>query len=96
MSTDINDVGTHNYSKPARAVIFGRAFSLNEVQTLQKACEGSSRNPVAWVAGHPAKELGPNAPLPGPGYAEVTANTAKDVLTKWIEEGAAKNEIVLY
>ncbi|KAJ5595083.1 uncharacterized protein N7459_001291 [Penicillium hispanicum] len=94
--THTNDIGTHEYSKPARAVIFGRGFPLDEVQSLQKACSGINKDPVAWIVGDPAKAPGPNTPPPGPGYAQVAANSVKDVLATWAQRGAVKDEIILY
>lgn len=94
--THTNDVGTHEYSKPARAVIFGRGFSLDEIQSLQKACAGSNKDSVAWIVGDPAKAPGPNTPPPGPGYAQVAANSVKGVLAKWVQEGAFKDGIIFY
>ncbi|OJJ02088.1 hypothetical protein ASPVEDRAFT_150790 [Aspergillus versicolor CBS 583.65] len=73
-STAPNDIGTHNYTQPPRAVIFGRGFTPDFVQELKKAYADRSQEPVAWVAGDPAKV--PTG-IPGPGYAEVYRGTSE-------------------
>lgn len=88
-----NDVGTHNYSRPPRAVIFGRAFSLEQIQEVRESFGSIAKEPVAWVVGDPAKALsGP----PGPGYAKTAADLVKSVLGKWKDEGGVKDEIILW
>ncbi|KAJ5303061.1 hypothetical protein N7476_009860 [Penicillium atrosanguineum] len=95
-SSDDNGVGTHDYSKPPRAVIFGRGFPLENIEQYYKACAGSNADPVAWIAGDPAKKPDPNAPPPGPGYAKFATDGVKAVLEKWKEEGATKDGIILW
>ena len=92
-SSNENDVGTHNYSQPPRAVIFGRAFSLEQIKEVKESFSDSSNEPVAWIVGDPAKA--PTGP-PGPGYAKVAADLVKNALEKWKEEGGVQGEIILY
>ncbi|KAL4769987.1 hypothetical protein BDW60DRAFT_94324 [Aspergillus nidulans var. acristatus] len=82
--TSPNDVGTHDYSRPPRAVIFGRGYTSEFVQQLKEAYQSHSPEPVAWVMGDPA--TAPTGPPP-PAYAEATANTVKNVLAAWKEQG---------
>lgn len=70
-------------------MIFGRGFTPDFVQELKKAYADRSREPVAWVAGDPAKV--PTG-IPGPGYAEETVKSLKGVLAGWKGE----DDIVLY
>ncbi|KAJ5646775.1 hypothetical protein N7490_003147 [Penicillium lividum] len=88
-----NGVGSGNYSQPARAVIFGRGYSESEVETFRAVCRGVNRDPVLWVVGDPSKrQPGP----PPPGYAKIAAQNTKDVVMKWKEDGANKEEVILY
>ncbi|KAI1261603.1 hypothetical protein F5Y18DRAFT_430907 [Xylariaceae sp. FL1019] len=89
-----NQVGTHDYSKVPRAVIFGRAIDLAFVVELHELCKGVSQAPVAWIASDPSYKVPPG--LPGPGYAERVANTVKETVLSWINEGAKREEIVYY
>lgn len=91
--SEANDVGTHNYSQPPRAVLVGRAFEEDQVEELRKACSGAARAPVAWLLGDPAKL--PTGP-PGPEYAVEVANDCKNVLTKWKEDGGVNEDILLF
>lgn len=84
-----DDIATHNYAHPPRAVIFGRGFAHEFIQELKKAYADRSQEPVAWVAGDPTK--GPTG-MPGPGYAEEVVKSVKDVLAGWKGE----DDIVLY
>ncbi|KAL4750553.1 hypothetical protein BDW72DRAFT_213326 [Aspergillus terricola var. indicus] len=82
--TSPNEVGTHDYSRPPRAVIFGRGYTSEFVQQLKEAYQRHSPEPVAWVMGDPA--AAPTGP-PSLAYAEATANTVKNVLAAWREQG---------
>ncbi|KAJ5216061.1 uncharacterized protein N7498_002468 [Penicillium cinerascens] len=95
-SSDDNGVGTHEYGRPVRAVIFGRGYSLEDVQKFHKASAGSNEEPVVWIAGDPAKKPDLNGPQTGLGYAQAAADGVKAVLEKWKEEGATKDGIVLW
>ncbi|KAJ5671824.1 hypothetical protein N7507_000951 [Penicillium longicatenatum] len=91
-----NGVGSGNYTQPARAVIFGRGFSRSDVETFRAACEGVNQEPVVWVVGDPAKQPPADAPPPGEGYAKIAAQGTKDIIIKWKEDGAIKDEVILY
>ncbi|KAJ5928878.1 hypothetical protein N7466_007834 [Penicillium verhagenii] len=95
-SPDNNDVGSGNYSKPARAVVFGRGYAQADVEAIRVACEGVNREPVLWVVGDDAKAPAPGAPPPGEGYAKMAAQGTKNILTKWKDDGADKDEVVIY
>ncbi|KAL4981227.1 hypothetical protein BDW66DRAFT_4786 [Aspergillus desertorum] len=92
VTTSPNEVGTHDYSRPPRAVVFGRGFALDLVQELKEAYQSYSKEPVAWVAGDPA--TAPTGPPP-PGYAEAAAKTVKNVLAAWREQGGG-NAFLVY
>ena len=88
-----NEVGTHDYSRAPRAVIFGRAFSLEQIQEVRDTVTGTAKDPVAWLVGDPATPLtGP----PGPGYAESAAESVKSALVGWTKEGGIKDEIIFW
>ncbi|KAJ5727308.1 hypothetical protein N7493_005128 [Penicillium malachiteum] len=89
-NTQDNGVGTHNYTRPARAVIFGRGYDQSDIDAFRAACEGITKEPVAWIP--PA----PGAPPPGPGYSGVVANLVKEALLGWIAGGSVRDEVILY
>ncbi|KAJ6028517.1 hypothetical protein N7540_004093 [Penicillium herquei] len=91
-----NGIGTHNYTRPARAVIFGRGYDQTDIDAFRAACEGITKEPVAWVIGDPAKAPAPGAPPPGPGYSGVVAKMVKEAVLGWVGDGAAKDEVILY
>jgi hypothetical protein len=95
-SSDDNSVGTRDYSRPPRAVIFGRGFDVEDIEQFYKASAGANKEPVVWIAGDPAKKPDPNAPPPGPGYARFATDSVKAVLETWKGEGATKDGIVLW
>jgi hypothetical protein len=95
-SPDDSGVGTQNYSQVPRAVIFGRGYSLTEVEQFREASEGCNTNSVAWITGDPDRKPGPNEPRPGPGYAQFAADQVKEKLTAWREEGATHDGIILW
>ncbi|RHZ56293.1 uncharacterized protein CDV56_108093 [Aspergillus thermomutatus] len=78
-SQNPNDVGTHDYSRSPRAVIFGRGFESEQVEELKKKVAGIAKEPVAWVAGNPADF--PTGP-PGPDYPQKAAADIKKVLDR--------------
>ncbi|KFY48784.1 hypothetical protein V496_10227 [Pseudogymnoascus sp. VKM F-4515 (FW-2607)] len=43
-----NGIGTHDYSRPPRAVIFGRGYNPQQVEELKKKFAGIAKEPVAW------------------------------------------------
>lgn len=87
-----NEVGTHDYSHPARIVLFGRGFSRSQAEEIRQ-CVRSPGQPIAWVVGDPAQ-----APVgvPPPGYAEKTAAAIKRVMDAWRDEGGVKDGFVQY
>ncbi|KAJ5548241.1 hypothetical protein N7513_005475 [Penicillium frequentans] len=91
-----NGVGSGNYSQPARAVICGHGYSVSDVENFRAACEGVNQEPVVWVLSDPAKQRAPDASLPGEGYAKVAAQLAKDIIMKWKEDGADKDEVIFF
>ncbi|KAJ5387805.1 hypothetical protein N7509_010346 [Penicillium cosmopolitanum] len=49
-----NDIGSHDYTRPARAVIFGRGYQMEEIEKFRKAAAGHFSEPIAWVISDPA------------------------------------------
>ncbi|KAK8131365.1 hypothetical protein PG984_007803 [Apiospora sp. TS-2023a] len=92
-SSTPNHIGSHDYSRPPRAVIFGRAFQADDVKEMHRLHCGSSAGPIAWIAGDPSIVPPPN---PGPGYAEKGADNVKRAFLKWKEQGADSEEIIWY
>ncbi|KAI0390140.1 hypothetical protein F5Y17DRAFT_462044 [Xylariaceae sp. FL0594] len=88
-----NQVGSHDFSRPPRAVIFGRAFANEDVRELNRLCRGKGKQPVAWIAGDPS--VVPPA-HPGPEYAVKAADNVKRALLNWLEAGANSEDIVYY
>jgi hypothetical protein len=88
-----NTVGTHDYSQPLRAIIFGRGYSYDQVSELYELLRGKSGRPIAWIAGDPEFKL--PAKLP-PDYAVIAAENTKSAFRRWEEAGGDKEEIVLY
>ncbi|KAJ9652087.1 hypothetical protein H2198_008673 [Neophaeococcomyces mojaviensis] len=88
-----NHIGTHDYSKPPRAVVFGRAFDLADVKELNRLHRGTGSGPVAWIAGDPAAI--PPA-QPGPGYAEKAAANVKKALARWMDREGNDEDIIYY
>ncbi|KAI1172257.1 hypothetical protein F4777DRAFT_520860 [Nemania sp. FL0916] len=89
----LNNVGTHDYSRAPRAIIFGRAFKPEEVKELNRLFQHSSSTPVAWIAGDPTVK--PPA-HPGPDYAEQAAANVKRALQQWMDQGARSSDIIYY
>ncbi|KAF7166982.1 hypothetical protein CNMCM5623_000470 [Aspergillus felis] len=92
-SQNPNDVGTHDYSRPPRAVIFGRGYEPQQVEELKKKFAGIAKEPVAWVRGNPA-----DAPVGavGPDYAQKVGLDMKRLLNEWRDSGAKDEEILVY
>lgn len=88
-----NHIGTHDYSRPPRAVIFGQAFAAEHVKELHHLYGGQGGRPMAWIAGDP-NVVPPEHP--GPDYAERAANSVKRVLAEWESAGASNDNIVYY
>ncbi|KAJ6072946.1 hypothetical protein N7467_011031 [Penicillium canescens] len=94
-SPHVNDVGTKDYSRPVRAIIFGRGFDLKDVEALREKVAGISLDPVVWIAGDPSRSLPPGA-VPPPNYPQLVAGVARKLLGGWVEAGADRDEVVLY
>ncbi|KAK9489073.1 hypothetical protein V1508DRAFT_429182 [Lipomyces doorenjongii] len=88
-----NEIGTHDYSRPPRAVIFGRGYEPQQVEELKKKFDGVAKEPVAWVRGNPA-DLPAGAA--GHDYAQNIAADMKKMLKKWRDEGEKDEEILVY
>jgi hypothetical protein len=88
-----NEIGTHNYSRPPRAVIFGRGYDPPQVEELKKKFAGTAQEPVAWVRGNPA-DLPTGAA--GPDYAQKIAADMKKVIKKWRDGGEKDEGILVY
>ncbi|KAJ5287433.1 hypothetical protein N7478_003119 [Penicillium angulare] len=95
-STDDNGVGSHQYGRPVRAVIFGRGYGIDDIESFKAACEGAALEPVGWIAGDPAKAPAPGAPPPGPDYFKTASKLTKEAVFKWVESGAGKDQVILY
>ncbi|CAI7644521.1 unnamed protein product [Penicillium glandicola] len=94
-SPHVNDVGTKDYSRPVRAIIFGRGFDLEDIEKLCESVTGISQDPVLWIAGDPSRKPPPGA-VPPPNYYQLVAEVARELLGGWVEAGATTNEIILY
>lgn len=95
-AAESNDVGSHDYSRPARAVIFGRGYEMEDIEEFRKVAAGSATGPIAWIVGDPAKKVDMNGPPPPPGYAKIAADITKEKLGQWKANGAEKDEVFLY
>ncbi|KAJ5709258.1 hypothetical protein N7493_010592 [Penicillium malachiteum] len=93
-SPHVNNVGSHNY-RPVRSVIFGRGFDLADVEEIRQKTSGISPEPVVWVVGDPSRKPPPGV-QPPPNYPQIVAMVARKLLNAWVEQGAAKDEIVFY
>lgn len=45
---DPDNVGSHNFSKPPEAVLFGRGFGAQQMQMIREACGGADAG-LVWV-----------------------------------------------
>ncbi|KAJ5328034.1 hypothetical protein N7452_008424 [Penicillium brevicompactum] len=90
-----NNVGTKDYSRPVRAIIFGRAFELEDIEVLREKVAGTSSDPIVWIVGDPARKP-PAGAVPPPNYPQLVAGVARKLLGGWLEAGAANDEIILY
>ncbi|KAI8948683.1 hypothetical protein F4801DRAFT_556188 [Xylaria longipes] len=92
-SPSTNQIGTHDYTKQPRAVIFGRAFDPADVKELNQLCRGTGSVPVAWIAGDPAVK--PPA-HPDQAYAKKGAENVKRAFMEWEKAGTGSEDIVYY
>ncbi|KAF2009063.1 hypothetical protein BU24DRAFT_415415 [Aaosphaeria arxii CBS 175.79] len=88
-----NEIGTNNYSRPPRAVVFGRGYDPHQVEELKKKFASVAKEPVAWVRGNPG-DLPVGAV--GPDYAQLIVADMKKVLNKWRDGGEKDEEILVY
>jgi hypothetical protein len=95
ISKHTNDVGTKDYSRPVRAIIFGRGFDLEDIEALREKVAGTSPEAVIWIAGDPSRKPPPGA-VPPPNYPQLVAGVARKLLGGWVEAGANKDEVILY
>ncbi|KAK4946197.1 hypothetical protein LTR10_014709 [Elasticomyces elasticus] len=93
-SPSSNHIGTHDYSKPPRAVIFGRGYSAAHVKELNHLFRGKASHPIAWIAGDPDVKS-PTFP-PGQNYAEKAADNVKRAFAKWSDAGGVNEDLVYY
>ncbi|QKX54580.1 uncharacterized protein TRUGW13939_01667 [Talaromyces rugulosus] len=97
-------IGSNDYTRGARAVIFGRAFTLAQAEEVRRNTTNQLRvllesgnnktegkDAVTWMVGDPSLDL-TQKPAVGAGYAENAVREVKAVLKERIgEEG-----IILY
>jgi hypothetical protein len=88
-----NHIGSHDYSRPPRAVMFGRAFQADDVKEMHRLYSGKGVGTIAWIAGDPSIVPPEN---PGRGYAEKGAENVKKAFLKWQKDGANTEEIIWY
>lgn len=78
-----------------RAIIFGRAFELEDIEDLRNKLARTSPDPVVWIAGDPSRKP-PAGAVPPPNYPQLVAGVARKLLGDWLEAGAEKDEVILY
>ncbi|KAI1749433.1 hypothetical protein F4782DRAFT_303429 [Xylaria castorea] len=88
-----NNLGSHNFARPPRGIIFGRAFDPEDVKELNRLFRDATGLPVAWIAGNPTVTP---PPVPTQGYAEKAADNVKRALQKWVDDGADSRDVVYY
>lgn len=88
-----NDIGTHDYSRLPRAVIFGRGYSPEQVEDLKKKFAGFAQEPVVWMRGNPA-DL-PAGGVAPPDYVEKIVGRMKKEMRTWRDgEGDIEKTLV--
>lgn len=92
-SSDDLQIGSHDYSKIPRGIIFGRAVDPEWVTQLNQEFKGKSKASVAWIAADPGRP--PPAVLPA-GYAQIAADNIKKTFARWEASGANSEEIFYY
>lgn len=90
-----NTIGTHDYTKPLRAIVFGRGYSFDQVSELYELFKGKSGRPIAWIAGDPKSKLDVSARLPSD-YAVKAVENTKRAFRSWEESGGEREDIVFY
>lgn len=82
-----NEVGTHNYTAPPKAILVGRTYTDDKLQAVRDACKGKAE--VSWVVpGEPASKN----ETPGPGHAVKVATNMKNVLNELCSSGEMGKE----
>lgn len=89
-----NSVGSQDYSRPVRAVVFGRGFTQQQAETLHGLYKDVAPS-VVWVAGAEV-ERPPGVVMPPPGVEKILVPLFKGLLEKAVVEGAEKGGLVLY
>ena len=78
-----SNVGTQNYSKPAKAVVVGAGYEVPEVEQLQAACRGDGKKTVPFLI---CDMSVPRPPL-GPAYGKAIVERVKKRVLELNEEG---------
>ncbi|TGJ85556.1 hypothetical protein E0Z10_g3206 [Xylaria hypoxylon] len=96
-----NSVGSEDYSRPVRAILFGRGFTQQQAETLYGLYSSEAKVPVLWGAGAAANR-GPGTEPP-PGVEKVMVPIFRGLLENWKKEverkgegEAKKGDLVLY
>ncbi|KAI1108583.1 hypothetical protein F5Y14DRAFT_74908 [Nemania sp. NC0429] len=91
-----NTVGSHDYSRPVRAVFFGRGFTQQQGEELYALYKDVAPS-VLWAVGAEAEPRAPGAVVtPPPGAEKIIVPAFRGILEKWVQEGADKGRLVLY
>ena len=89
-STDIEDIGTKNYSKPPAVVILGAGYDDSQIAEMREACEGKSSIP--WLR----PDISKPAPPLGPAYGKALVDRIKVLLKELAEEGKLEGDAVYF
>ncbi|EME46089.1 hypothetical protein DOTSEDRAFT_70173 [Dothistroma septosporum NZE10] len=88
-----DNIGTHNFSKPPKAVIFGRGFDDAQVEKIRQTCRGDAYG-LSWLMGKKAdvekiKSSPPDFSKPEVvnAYADQVSAVNKATLTKLKADG---------
>ena len=79
------NIGTHNYSQKAKAIILGGAFNDENIAEMRQACEGV--NHVPWLRPNMARVKPPASPADQLAYAEMTVKKVKACLAELRQKG---------
>jgi hypothetical protein len=88
-----NDIGTHDYTRLPRAIVFGRAYDPDDVAELNRLFRGAGSASLAWIAGD--RNVNPPAQL-GPDYAEKATDNTKRAFARWRDSGCISEDIFYY
>ena len=82
-----NEVGTHSYSTPPKAILVGRTYNHDKLQAVRDSCKGKAE--VSWVVpGEPASK---NETIAA-GHATRVATIMKNVLKELCSTGQMGKE----